>query len=34
MTSILGRMATYTGQVIDWDKAVNSGMDIQPKTYD
>ena len=34
MTSILGRMATYTGQVIDWDKAINSGIDIHPKTYD
>jgi hypothetical protein len=33
MTSILGRMATYTGQVIEWDKAINSGMDIQPKAY-
>jgi predicted dehydrogenase len=33
MTSILGRMATYTGQVVEWDKALNSGMDIQPKTY-
>ena len=34
MTSILGRMATYTGQVIEWDKAINSGIDIHPKTYD
>jgi predicted dehydrogenase len=33
MTSILGRLATYTGQVVEWDKALNSGMDIQPKTY-
>jgi predicted dehydrogenase len=33
MTAILGRMATYSGQVIDWDKAINSGIDIQPKTY-
>jgi predicted dehydrogenase len=34
MTSILGRMATYTGQVVDWDKAINSGIDLQPKQYD
>ncbi len=34
MTSILGRMATYSGQVIEWDKAINSGIDLQPKTYD
>lgn len=34
MTSILGRMATYSGQVITWDKAINSGIDIQPKVYD
>ena len=34
MTSILGRMATYSGQVIEWDKAINSGLDLQPKVYD
>lgn len=34
MTSILGRMATYSGQVIHWDKAINSGLDLQPKQYD
>jgi predicted dehydrogenase len=34
MTSILGRMATYTGQVVEWDKALNSGVNLQPKTYD
>lgn len=34
MTSILGRMATYSGQVIEWDKAINSGIDIHPKEYD
>ncbi len=33
MTSILGRMATYSGQVVQWDKAINSGIDIQPKAY-
>lgn len=34
MTSILGRMATYSGQVIEWDKAINSGLDLHPKSYD
>jgi hypothetical protein len=33
MTSILGRMATYSGQIITWDKALNSGLDIHPKVY-
>ncbi len=34
MTSILGRMATYSGQVVSWDKAINSGISLQPKQYD
>ncbi len=34
MTSILGRMATYTGQVVEWDKALNSGLNLQPSSYD
>ena len=34
MTSILGRMATYSGQVVEWDKAINSGLDLHPKSYD
>jgi predicted dehydrogenase len=33
MTSILGRMATYSGQPIAWDKAINSGIDLQPTVY-
>ncbi|MFC0184637.1 Gfo/Idh/MocA family protein [Pseudarcicella hirudinis] len=33
MTSILGRLATYSGQVIEWDKAINSGIDIAPKNF-
>lgn len=33
MTSLLGRMATYSGQIIEWDKAINSGINIMPKTY-
>ena len=34
MTAILGRMATYSGQVIEWDKALNSDLNLQPATYD
>ena len=33
MTSILGRMATYSGQV-DWEKAIASGISIMPKVFD
>ena len=33
MTSILGRMATYSGQIIEWDHALNCGLDLQPKEY-
>jgi myo-inositol 2-dehydrogenase/D-chiro-inositol 1-dehydrogenase len=34
MTSILGRLATYSGQEVEWDKAINSGMNIMPAKYD
>ncbi len=33
MTSILGRLATYSGQLVEWDKAINSGLDLHPKVY-
>lgn len=33
MTSILGRMATYSGQMIQWDQAINSGINIMPSTF-
>ena len=33
MTSILGRMATYSGQQVAWDKAINSGINLQPAVY-
>ena len=32
MTSILGRMATYSGQLIKWDDAINSNIDLSPAT--
>jgi hypothetical protein len=28
MTSILGRMATYSGQMIKWDDAINSELKL------
>ena len=33
LTAIIGRLATYSGQVIDWDTALNSGLGIQPAKY-
>jgi predicted dehydrogenase len=33
MTAILGRMATYSGQVVEFEKALNSGISIQPPQY-
>jgi len=33
MTSILGRMATYSGQALEFDKMLNSGISLQPSRY-
>ena len=33
MISIMGRMATYSGQTIEWEKALNSGRNIMPKDF-
>lgn len=33
LTSLIGRMATYSGLVIDADQALNSGISIQPAKY-
>ncbi len=33
LTSIIGRMATYSGQIIEWDKTINSGISLQPAKY-
>jgi myo-inositol 2-dehydrogenase/D-chiro-inositol 1-dehydrogenase len=30
MTAIFGRMATYSGQMLDWDKALNSSVVVSP----
>ncbi|MCH8042192.1 MAG: Gfo/Idh/MocA family oxidoreductase [Planctomycetes bacterium] len=33
MMAIMGRMATYTGQAITWDMAMNSKEDLSPAKY-
>lgn len=32
LTAIMGRMATYSGQVIGWDEAMNSEVRLMPET--
>jgi hypothetical protein len=32
MTAILGRMATYSGQLVKWDDAIHSQLDLAPKS--
>ncbi len=34
MTAILGRMATYSGKLVEWDEAINSEIDLSPTAYD
>jgi myo-inositol 2-dehydrogenase / D-chiro-inositol 1-dehydrogenase len=33
LTAVMGRMATYSGRVIEWDQALNSPVDQMPKIY-
>jgi predicted dehydrogenase len=33
MTAVLGRMATYSGQLVQWDDAVQSELRLGPKRY-
>jgi predicted dehydrogenase len=33
MTALLGRMASYSGQIVTWDEAINSQLDLAPKSY-
>lgn len=33
LLAILGRMATYTGQTVTWDQALNSKEDLSPDRY-
>jgi myo-inositol 2-dehydrogenase / D-chiro-inositol 1-dehydrogenase len=32
MTAILGRMASYSGQIVTWDEAIGSQLDLTPKS--
>lgn len=34
LTAIMGRMATYSGQVIEWDKLLQSGISLAPREFD
>lgn len=34
MTAILGRMATYSGKILDWNDALNSNLSVMPKSFD
>jgi predicted dehydrogenase len=34
MTAILGRLATYSGQMVEFDKALNSGLSIAPPVFE
>ncbi|QJB34379.1 Gfo/Idh/MocA family oxidoreductase [Chitinophaga oryzae] len=33
LSAIIGRLATYSGQIINWDTALNSGLNLQPQRY-
>ena len=33
MTAILGRMATYSGQIVEWDEALASDLSLMPERY-
>lgn len=33
LTAIMGRMATYSGKVIEWDEALNSNIDLSPTSF-
>jgi len=33
MTSIMGRMATYSGKMISWEEAIHSNMNLAPEAY-
>lgn len=33
LTAIMGRMATYSGQMIHWDQTLASGLNLQPAAY-
>ena len=34
LTAIMGREAAYSGQIIEWEEAMNSTQDLTPSTYE
>jgi hypothetical protein len=34
LTAIMGRMATYSGQKVRWEDALNSKLDLMPERFD
>lgn len=34
LTAIMGRMATYSGQIVDWNSALNSQVNLMPEMLD
>lgn len=34
LTAIMGRMATYSGQIVEWDSALNSQVNLMPEMLD
>jgi len=33
MTAIMGRMASYSGQMVRWEDALNSNVKLAPEKY-
>lgn len=33
LTAIMGRMATYSGQLVTWEEAMHSDVDLIPECY-
>jgi predicted dehydrogenase len=33
LTAVMGRMATYSGQIMEWDKVMNSGISLMPTRF-
>ena len=33
LTAIMGRMATYSGQIINWEEALNSDINLMPDKF-
>ncbi|NNE47312.1 MAG: hypothetical protein HKN37_11710 [Rhodothermales bacterium] len=33
MTAIMGRMATYSGNIVNWDAALSSNLNLMPERF-